>query len=69
MSKTKTINIGEITSGYHLKRLMLEVEKKQETLIIVGDKNTYRKFMSSDVEVKKTAIELTSRGFVKLHLH
>ena len=69
MSKSKTINIGEITSGYYLKRLMLDAEKKQETLIIVGEKSIYRKFMSSDVKVKKTAIELTSRGFVELHLH
>lgn len=66
---SKTINIEEITSGYHLQRLMLEAEKKNQKLILVGDKNTYRKFMVSDARVKKIAIELTSRGFVELHLH
>ena len=66
---TKTVNIGEITSGDYLKRLMLTAENKQEKLIIVGDKNTYRKFIVSDDRVKKTAIELVSRGIVELHLH
>lgn len=66
---SKTINIGEITSGYHLERLILDAEKKNQKLILVGDKNTYRKFMVSDARVKKIAIELTSRGFVELHLH
>ena len=66
---TKTVNIGEITSGDYLKRIMLTAENKQEKLIIVGDKNTYRKFIVSDDRVKKTAIELVSRGFVELHLH
>lgn len=66
---TKTINIGEITSGYYLKRLMLDAEKKNQKLILVGDKNTYRKFMVSDARVRKEAIELVSRGIVELHLH
>ena len=66
---TKTVNIGEITSGDYLKRLMLTAENKQEKLIIVGDKNTYRKFIVSDDRVKKTAIELVSRGIVELHLN
>ena len=66
---TKTINIGEITSGDYLKRLMLDAEKKNQKLILVGNKNTYRKFMVSDARVRKTAIELVSRGTVELHLH
>lgn len=66
---SKTINIEEITSGYHLQRLMLDAEKKNQKLILVGDKNTYRKFMVSDARVKKTAIELVSRGIVKLYLY
>lgn len=66
---TKTINIEEITSGYYLNILMLSAEKTKETLIIVGKKSIYRKFMVSDARLRKTAIELTSRGFVKLNLH
>lgn len=66
---TKTINIEEITSGYYLNILMLNAEKTKETLIIVGKKSIYRKFMISDARLRKTAIELTSRGFVKLNLH
>ena len=66
---TKTVNMENILSGDYLKRLMLTAEKKNQKLILVGDKNTYRKFIVSDARVKKTAIELVSRGFVELHLH
>ena len=66
---TKTINIGEITSGYYLKRLMLDAENKKQKLILVGDKSIYRKFIVSDDRVRKTAIELVSRGIVELHLN
>lgn len=66
---TKTINIGEITSGYHLQRLMLEAEKKNQKLILVGEKSIYRKFMVSDARVRKEAIELVARGIVELHLN
>lgn len=65
----KTINMENILSSDYLKRIMLNAEKKNQKLILVGDKNTYRKFMVSDARVKKTAIELVSRGTVELHLH
>lgn len=29
MSKTKTVNIEEITSGYYFKTLMIDAQKKQ----------------------------------------
>ncbi|MBF0012537.1 hypothetical protein HAX40_16405 [Enterococcus casseliflavus] len=69
MSKTKTVNIEEITSVYYFKTLLNNVEKTKETLIIVGKKSIFRQFMKSDVKLRKTAIELTSGGFVKLNLH
>ncbi|EPI5727377.1 hypothetical protein ACS7VB_002564 [Enterococcus faecalis] len=66
---TKTVNMENILSSDYLKRIMLIAEKKNQKLILVGDKNTYRKFMVSDARVRKTAIELVSRGTVELHLH
>lgn len=66
---TKTVNMEHILSSDYLKRIMLNAEKTNQKLILVGDKNTYRKFIVSDARVKKTAIELVSRGIVELHLH
>lgn len=66
---TKTVNMEHILSSDYLKRIMLNAEKTNQKLILVGDKNTYRKYIVSDARVKKTAIELVSRGIVELHLH
>ena len=66
---SKTVNMENISSSDYLKRIMLTAEKKNQKLILVGDKNTYRKFMVSDARVRKTAIELVARGTVELHLH
>lgn len=66
---SKTVNMEHILSSDYLKRIMLNAEKKKQKLILVGEKSTYRKFITSDVKVRKTAIELVSRGFVELHLH
>lgn len=66
---TKTVNMENILSGDYLKRLMLTAEKKNQKLILVGEKSIYRKFMVSDARVRKEAIELVARGIVELHLH
>lgn len=66
---SKTVNMEHILSSDYLKRIMLNAEKTNQKLILVGNKNTYRKFMLSDTKVKKTAVELVSRGIVELHLN